>query len=146
MRAQTFLASAFAAALAAPLSAATAQVAGADADTRTALGIEVSMSGTGRDTLGVLVSSVVSGSPADKAGIQERDRIAEVNGMSLRVSPEDVGRPEARDLVHRRLTRELGALRPGDAVSMRVFGSGRFRTVTIRVEEAEQAESSARGE
>jgi S1-C subfamily serine protease len=144
MRAQTFLGSALAAALIAPLSAAAAQT--ADPDTRTALGIEVSMSGTGRDTLGVLVSSVVPGSPADRAGIHERDRIAEVNGMSLRVSPEDVGRAEAQDLVRRRLTREVGTLRPGDAVSMRVFAGGRFRTVTIRVGEAEHAETGTHEE
>jgi S1-C subfamily serine protease len=139
MRAPTSLTSALAVALIAPLSSTSAQT-GDDPDTRTALGIEVSVSGTRRDTLGVLVSSVVAGSPADRAGIQQRDRIAEVNGMSLRVSPEDVGRPEAREIVRRRLTRELGALRPGDAVTMRVFTGGRFRTVTIRVEEAEHSE------
>jgi hypothetical protein len=144
MAAQMFLRSAFAAALIAPLSVAAAQTGSTGADARTMLGIEVSMSGTARDTLGVLVSSVVSGSPADRAGIQERHRIAEVNGMSLRVSPEDVGRNEAQELVHRRLTRELGALRPGDAVSMRVFAGARVRTVTIRVAEPEDAEPGAR--
>ena len=146
MRAQMFRRSAIAIALLAPLSSAAAQTASADPDTRTMLGIEVSMSGTGRDTLGVLVSSVVSGSPAARAGIQQRDRIAEVNGMSMRVSREDVGRAEAQELVHRRLTRELGALRPGDAVSMRVFTGGRFRTVTIRIEEAEHEEPGAHEE
>lgn len=145
MRAQTFLTSALSAALIAPFSLGTAQEPGADrAEARAMLGIEVSLSGTGRDTLGVLVSSVVSGSPADRAGLQERDRIAEVNGMSLRVSREDVGRPEAHDIVYRRLTRELGALRPGDAVSMRVFGRGRFRTITMRVDEAEREEPDTR--
>jgi hypothetical protein len=146
MRAQTFFTSALAAALIPPLSSVAAQTTSAEPDTRTTLGIEVSISGTGRDTLGVLVSSVVSGSPADRGGIQERDRIAELNGMSLRVSPEDVGRPEAKEIVYRRLTREVGALRPGDAVTMRVFGRGRFRTVTIRVEEAEYVESGSPGE
>ena len=97
------------------------------------LGIEVSMSGTTRDTLGVLVSAVASGSPAEQAGLRERERIAEVNGMSLRVSREDVGSKDAEDLVFRRLARELEALKPGDAVSMRVYGSSRPRTVTIRI-------------
>jgi hypothetical protein len=143
MRAPTFPISALAVALIAPVSSTRAQI-DAEPDTRTALGIEVSVSGTGRDTLGVLVSSVISGSPADRAGIQERDRIAEVNGMSLRVSPEDIGRAEAQELVRRRLTREVDALRPGDAVTMRVFRSGRFRTVTLRVEEPEPTESGGR--
>ena len=133
MSAPTFVRSAFAAALLVPVFSAAAQNASTDADSRALLGIEVSMTGTSRDTLGVLVSSVVAGSPADQAGLQERERIAEVNGMSLRVSREDVGRKEAQELVYRRLTRELGALRPGDAVSMRVYGSARVRTVTIRI-------------
>lgn len=145
MRAPTYVRSAFAAALLVPVVSAWAQTAPADADSRALLGIEVSMSGTSRDTLGVLVSSVVAGSPADKAGLQERERIAEVNGMSLRVSREDVGRAEAQQLVYRRLTRELGALRPGDAVSMRVYAGARARTVTIRIP-VEEVETRARHE
>ena len=78
MRARMFFLGAIPLALSAPLSLATAQSEDAGSDPRALLGIEVSMSGTSRDTLGVLVSSVVSGSPADRAGIQERDRIAEV--------------------------------------------------------------------
>lgn len=133
MRAPLLLRSAFAGALIVPASIALAQTATPDADARVVLGIEVSMSGTIRDTLGLLVSSVVAGSPADQAGLRERERIAELNGMSLRVSREDVGSSEARDLVYRRLARELEALRPGDAVSMRVYGSARARTVTMRI-------------
>jgi hypothetical protein len=133
MRAPAFLFSALMVALIVPASSSAAQTANADADSRALLGIEVSMSGTSRDTLGVLVSSVASGSPADQAGLQERERIAEVNGMSLRVSREDVGSKEAEELVFRRLARELEPLRPGDAVSMRVYGGARPRTVTIRI-------------
>ena len=58
MRAPMFARSAFAAALLASVSSAAAQTAGPDADSRALLGIEVSMSGTSRDTVGVLVSSV----------------------------------------------------------------------------------------
>jgi S1-C subfamily serine protease len=113
-----------------------------DAQARALLGLEVSLSGTGRDTLGVVVSGVVAGSPAERGGIQQRDRIAEVNGMSLRVSREDVGRPEAQEIVSRRLARELGALRPGDAVSMRVYTGTRVRTVNLRVDEPREAPKS----
>jgi len=133
MRAPMFAIGAFAAALTAPPSSAAAQTSTADANPRALLGIEVTMSGTTRDTLGVLVSSVVSGSPADRAGLQPRERIAEINGMSLRVSREDVGSMDAQELVYRRLTRELEALRPGNAVSMRVYSGARARTVTVRV-------------
>jgi S1-C subfamily serine protease len=140
MRAPAFLFSVLSAALIIPASSATAQTASPDADSRALLGIEVSMSGTTRDTLGVLVSAIASGSPADQAGLRERERIAEVNGMSLRVSREDVGSKDAEELVFRRLARELDALRPGDAVSMRVYGSSRPRTVTIRVPTEEPRE------
>jgi PDZ domain len=142
MRAQVLLRSAAAIALIAPLSLlAQARTA---ADARALLGLEVSLSGTARDTLGVVVSAVVSGSPAERGGIQQRDRIAEVNGMSLRVSREDVGRTEAQEIINRRLTRELGALRPGDAVSMRVYTGARARNVTIRVEEPRETKSVVR--
>jgi PDZ domain len=145
MRAQNLLYSALTVALITPLSSPLAQTEeSADSDSRALLGIEVSLSGTGRDTLGVLVSSVTPGSPAERAGIRQRDRIAEVNGMSVRVSREDVGSRQAQEIVHRRLTRELGALRPGDAVTMRVFSSGRFRVVTLRVEESEREEPESR--
>jgi PDZ domain len=133
MRAPAFLFSALTAALIVPASSVPAQTASPDPDSRALLGIEVSMSGSIRDTLGVLVSAVASGSPADQAGLRERERIAEVNGMSLRVSREDVGSKDAEELVFRRLARELEALRPGDAVSMRVYGTSRPRTVTIRI-------------
>jgi len=133
MRAPAFLFSVLTAALIVPASSAAAQTARPDPDSRALLGIEVSMSGTTRDTLGVLVSAITSGSPAEQAGLRERERIAEVNGMSLRVSREDVGSKDAEELVFRRLARELEALRPGDAVSMRVYGSSRPRTVTIRI-------------
>src|SRR5688572_10431409 len=89
MRAPAFLSTAFLTALTLPASSVVAQTTSPDPDSRALLGIEVSMSGTARDTLGPLVSSVVSGSPADQAGLKERERIAEVNGMSLRVSRED---------------------------------------------------------
>ncbi|HJU69438.1 MAG TPA: PDZ domain-containing protein [Gemmatimonadaceae bacterium] len=133
MRAPLLVRSAFAAALIIPASTLPAQTATGDPEPRALLGIEVSMSGTSRDTLGLLVSSVASGSPAAQAGLRERERIAEINGMSLRVSREDVGSREAQDLVYRRLARELEALRPGDAVSMRVYGSTRVRTITMRI-------------
>ena len=143
MRPQVLLRSAAVVALIAPLSL-LAQARTAAADARALLGLEVSLSGTARDTLGVVVSAVVDGSPADRAGIQQRDRIAEVNGMSLRVSREDVGRTEAQEIINRRLTRELGSLRPGDAVSVRVFTGARSRTVTIRVDEPRETKSVVR--
>jgi C-terminal processing protease CtpA/Prc len=101
-------------------------------DAGVVLGIAVRVSGGERDTLGVLIESVEPGGPADRAGLREGERIAEVNGLSLRVSPEDVGRSESEAVVQRRLERSLRDLEPGDAVTLRVFSGSRGRTVTIQ--------------
>ena len=49
---------------------------------------------TSRDTLGVLVSTVRAGSPAEKAGIEEGNRIASINGVSLKLAAADIGDDE----------------------------------------------------
>jgi len=46
------------------------------------LGLSTGASTSARDTLGVLVSSVAPNGPAERAGIQEGDRIASVNGAT----------------------------------------------------------------
>ena len=50
-----------------------------DDETRAVIGISTS-NGSARDTLGVLVSSVHAGGPAEKAGIEEGNRIASISG------------------------------------------------------------------
>jgi S1-C subfamily serine protease len=55
----------------------------ADPD-RAVLGVSTTSDGR-RDTLGVLVTSVTEGSPADKAGIEEGNRIGAVNGVNLKL-------------------------------------------------------------
>jgi S1-C subfamily serine protease len=103
-----------------------------EGDVRTLLGMSVSLTGSDRDTLGMLVSSVAPDGPADKARIDPGNRIGEINGASLRVYPGDVGDRDASDAVMRRLERELGRVRPGDDVTLRVFASGRYRNVTLQ--------------
>ena len=61
-----------------------------DGSPRAALGINTSSTGTLRDTLGLLVSSVMRGGPAEKAGLEEGNRIASINGVNLRSNE---GRP-----------------------------------------------------
>src|SRR5207237_10731993 len=53
-------------------------------DERATLGIDLAMTGSSRDSLGVFVMSVVDGGPAAKAGIEEGRRIASINGVALR--------------------------------------------------------------
>ncbi len=99
---------------------------------RAVIGVTTTSSATNRDTLGVLVSSVQPGSPADKAGIEEGNRIASVNGVTLKLAAADVGEFDVAGSMSRRLTRELDKLKPGDEVDLRVYASGQTKTVKVK--------------
>jgi S1-C subfamily serine protease len=101
---------------------------------RAVIGVSTTSRATARDTLGVLVSSVRSGSPAEKAGIVEGDRIASVNGVSLKLAPADIGDDEMAGIMARRLTRELDKLKPGDDLDVRVYANGAVKAVQIKTE------------
>src|SRR5688572_18837940 len=100
-------------------------------ENRAVIGVTTS-TGSARDTLGVLVSSVTPGGPAERAGIEEGNRIASVNGVSLRLAAADVGDWEMASTLTRRLTRELGKLKPGDEAELRVYGGGQTRTLKVK--------------
>ena len=99
---------------------------------RAVIGVTTSGSANSRDTLGVLVSSVRTGSPAEKAGIEEGNRIASVNGVSLRLSSADVGDYDMANIMTRRLTRELDKLHPGDEVDLRVYANEQTKAVKVK--------------
>jgi C-terminal processing protease CtpA/Prc len=99
---------------------------------RAVIGVTTSGASTTRDTLGVLVSSVRAGSPAEKAGLEEGNRISSVNGVTLKLSPADVGDPDMAGVMTRRLTRELDKLKPGDEVDLRVYAGGQTKAVKIK--------------
>ncbi len=105
--------------------------------TRAAIGLTTSSSSSSRDTLGVLVSSVRSDSPADKAGIVEGNRIASVNGVSLKLSPSDIGDDEMANVMTRRLNRELERVHPGDEVDLRVYADGQAKSVKVKAVSSE---------
>lgn len=96
------------------------------------IGVATTSGSTSRDTLGVLVSSVRPDSPAERAGINEGDRIASVNGVSLKLSPADVGDEGMAGAMARRLSRELEKLNPGDEVDLRVVSGGQTKTLKIK--------------
>ena len=98
---------------------------------RAVIGITTS-TGSRRDTLGVLISSVTAGSPAEKAGLEEGNRIASINGVNLKLAPADIDDYDMSSIMSRRLTRELGKLKAGDDVELRVYGSGQVRTVKVK--------------
>jgi hypothetical protein len=102
-----------------------------DANVASVLGITITLSANARDTLGALVASVAPGSPAEHAGIDQGNRIADINGIALNVDAADVRQPDAESVVQRRLSRAVRGLAPGSDVSMRVFAAGRYRTVHL---------------
>ena len=99
---------------------------------RAMIGVSTSSSATARDTLGILVASVRPGSPAEKAGIEEGNRIASINGVSLRLAAADIGDEQMSGVLSRRLTRELDKLKPGDEVELRVYASGQMKTLKVK--------------
>jgi hypothetical protein len=83
------------------------------------------------------VLGVVDDGPAAKAGIEEGNRIAAIDGVSLRVSREDLEDQVVASSRVRRLTRAVAAKKAGDEVELRVYvGNGQFRTVRARLARA----------
>lgn len=103
-----------------------------DEKPRAALGINTSSTGTRRDTLGLLVTSIVRGGPAEKAGLEEGNRLAAINGVSLRANAADIEDYESANTLSRRLVRELEKVKPGDEVELRVYREGRTQNMRVR--------------
>jgi Do/DeqQ family serine protease len=77
-------------------------------------------------TRGALITQIVPGSPADKAGLKTEDIILEANGR------------EIRDFAH--LRNLIGMLRVGDRVEFKVWRDGKTRLVPVTVgKDTEQA-------
>jgi S1-C subfamily serine protease len=111
---------------------------------RAVIGVATSFGTGSRDTLGLLVSSVTRNSPAEKAGIEEGNRIAMINGVSLKLAPADLGDPDMERLMNRRLTRELDKVKPGDEVDLRVYGNGQTRSVKVKTVDPDSLYASER--
>jgi serine protease Do len=103
------------------------------------LGISTASSGD-RDTLGLLVTSVHPNSPADRAGIEEGNRIASVNGVNLRLAREDAGERDMQGMTTRRLVRELQKVKAGDAVELSIWKEGRHQSVRVQTVAREDLE------
>jgi S1-C subfamily serine protease len=102
------------------------------------VGITVGGAGNARDTLGLFISSVVSGGPAEKAGIVEGERVAAVNGVDVRMAREDVDDAQALSARVNRFVREVQQAEPGKSVTLRVYGNGRYRDVSVTAAKASE--------
>ena len=110
---------------------------------RAAIGVTTSSGGM-RDTLGLLVSSVTAGGPADKAGIEEGNRLVSINGVSLRLSAADAGEGDMDGIANRRLIRELEKVKAGDEVELRVWAGGQTKSVKVKTVAFEDLPSRTR--
>jgi predicted metalloprotease with PDZ domain len=108
---------------------------------RSVLGVTLAQSPGPRDTLGILISGVSPDSPADRAGLQEGNRIASINGVNLRVSAADAGDREIAAVMNRRLQRVLDTTEVGGEVELGVYAEGELRTVRLQTEERQAATS-----
>jgi hypothetical protein len=98
---------------------------------RAALGLQLSSTGSLRDTIGVFIARVTPKGPAETAGVVEGERIVSINGVDLRLNSADAGDSYASGLATRRLTREVQKLAPGARVNLRVWSGGRVRDVQV---------------
>jgi serine protease Do len=112
-------------------------------DDRAAIGVTTSSGGM-RDTLGLLVQSVTAGGPADKAGIEEGNRLVSINGVSLKLSPADAGEDDMGGIANRRLIRELEKVKPGDEVELRLWAGGQTKSVKVKTVAFEDLPSRTR--
>jgi serine protease Do len=104
---------------------------------RPMIGVSTRTSGK-RDTLGLLVESVTRDGPAEKAGIEEGDRLVSVNSVNLRLSAADAGEADMDGVANRRLIRELEKQKAGDEVELRVYRDGNTRTVRVKTVTADE--------
>jgi hypothetical protein len=102
-----------------------------------ALGVGTRVTGTLRDTLGLLVTSITKDSPAERAGLEEGNRLAAINGVSLRASPSDIQDVELTNALTHRLTRELDKVKPGEEVELRVYRDGRTQNIRVKTADAD---------
>lgn len=105
---------------------------------RAVLGIMLGGARGRSDTLGVRITDVTPDGPAAKAGIEEGDRIVNIDGVNLRIDPADADDPTMADLASRRLMRALGKHKPGDEVSLQVMRGRELKSMRVKTVAADQ--------
>lgn len=108
---------------------------------RLVLGLSTSSGGV-RDTLGLLVTSIVPGGPAEKAGLEEGNRLVSINGVALKLNASDAADPEMAGVLGRRFQRELEKAKTGEVVRIGVYANGQTREVRITPVRADELSPS----
>lgn len=111
-------------------------------DMRGRIGVTIGGPGTSRDTLGLFISAVAAGGPAELAGVFEGERVAAVNGVDVRMPREDLDDEQTRSARIDRFVREVQKVAPGSPVSLRVYGNGKYREVSVKAVKASELPST----
>lgn len=116
-----------------------------DYDDRPALGLSLDGGGSKRDTLGLLVTAVENDGPADKAGIEEGNRIASIDGVDLRVPADEAVGGQLLGAKQMRFTHELQSKKAGDEITMQVYANGAMKTVKVAAGRSADVYKGTRG-
>lgn len=108
-----------------------------DEPTRAVIGVTTSAGVRAPDTLGLIITAITPKGPADRAGLEEGDRLQAIDGTSLRLATTDTGDVEMRGIMQRRLERALQKLKPGDDVELKVYSAGHVRSVRVKTVSAD---------
>jgi S1-C subfamily serine protease len=83
---------------------------------------------------GVLVQTVQSGSPADKAGIREGDASASVDGSELRLGGDVIKEMDGKAVRSMdQVVSYIASKKPGDTVTIKLLRDGRDETVKVKL-------------
>lgn len=115
-----------------------------DRDERAVVGLTLQTTGSVRDTSGPMIVRLVSGGPAEKAGLVEGDRIQAINGTTLRLAAADAEEPMLGQARVNRFSRILADLEPGAEVELRVYSGGQTRTVRVKTAPASEVYGAER--
>lgn len=107
-----------------------------DAADRPVVGLGLDGGGSRRDTLGLLVTSVTTDGPADKAGIEEGNRVARIDSVDLRIPGSEATSGALIGAKVQRFERELEHHKAGDPVTLQVWADGAMKTVTVKTARA----------
>ena len=98
---------------------------------RRSVGLGFSQRGSMRDTAGLLIISITSGSAAETAGLVEGDRLVSIDGTDLRVPTVDAGSRDGVEARVSRFRRAIESARDSQPVRLEVLSEGRRRTVNV---------------
>jgi S1-C subfamily serine protease len=88
------------------------------------------------DQTGALVGEVVTGSPAEKFGLQGSDKVFEANGEQIMIGGDVITAVDGKGIESmEELSAAVKAQKPGDKVELTVLRNGKEITVTVTLGE-----------